>query len=74
MNGNAYQYDLVIHDDWLDKEIIAIFSKLLMTYGSKKRLYYAEIDQSLLVVLINKEYFPKLNQLVNVFVPACLEG
>ncbi|NBD25401.1 hypothetical protein [Paenibacillus glycinis] len=74
VNGNAYTYDLAIHDDWLDKEIIAIFSKLLMAYGSKKRLYYAEIDQSLLVVSIAKEHFTGLNQLVNVFVPACLEG
>lgn len=72
VNGNGYKYDLGINDDWIDKEIFRIFSMLLMEYGSK-RDFYSEIDQSLLLVLVEKEQNINLNKLLNIFIPAYLE-
>ncbi|BBH19130.1 hypothetical protein Back11_04750 [Paenibacillus baekrokdamisoli] len=72
VNGNTYKYELVVNYDWMDIRIFEIFSELLERYGSGKRFYFSDIDQSLLVVAIQKEYYKDLNQLLNIFIPAYL--
>ncbi|MCM3748079.1 hypothetical protein M3223_12015 [Paenibacillus pasadenensis] len=68
--GKSYEYSLMVNLDWMDRDIFRIFSVLLMEHGSDKRFFYSDIDQSLLVVLIDKQYYRKLNKLLNIFIPA----
>lgn len=72
VNGHGYKFDLNVNDDWLDIRIFEIFSILLLKYGSKKRFFFSDIDPNLLVVLIEKEKYRRLNELLNIFIPAHL--
>ncbi|MNL76739.1 hypothetical protein D3C87_2027550 [compost metagenome] len=62
-----------MNNDWLNLSIFEIFSGLLTEYGSKKRFFFSDIGQSVLVVLIEKDNYMNLSNLLNIFIPAKLE-
>lgn len=65
--GTFHTYDLIVDADWLDLNLFKIISTLLKDHGSNKRLYYAEIDQHALVILINKDRARKLKNVHSEF-------
>ncbi|WP_419871441.1 hypothetical protein [Candidatus Pristimantibacillus sp. PTI5] len=69
-NGTNYRYSLFAQDDWLSLEIFAIFSELLAASGSRKRFFFADTGNEILVVLIERDQFPQLNKLINIFIPS----
>lgn len=68
-NGSEYKCNLVVRDDWLDIGIFKYMSKLLKMHGSSKRLFYADIDQHALLVILPMEQYENLNNLLNIFIP-----
>ncbi|MFB9326272.1 hypothetical protein ACFFSY_10140 [Paenibacillus aurantiacus] len=68
-NGKHYRHKLTLHDDWLSLEIFTIFSDLLAKNGSPKRFFYTDTGNEVVVVLIERDHFRRLNELIDVFVP-----
>ncbi|WP_409341521.1 hypothetical protein [Paenibacillus sp. MBLB4367] len=69
INGNTYKYELLADDDWLDISIFKLFSELLEKHGSKRRFYYFDLGQGMLVGAYNKERWKSLNKLTNIWIP-----
>ena len=69
-NGTFYHHMLSVQDDWLSLEIFRVFSELLAVYGSRKRFFFADTGNELLVVFIERDRFHQLNKLINVFIPS----
>jgi frataxin-like iron-binding protein CyaY len=70
INGEPYKYDLLANDDWLDLDLFKIFSELLERYGDKRRFYYSDLGQGILVGAYNKEQWKSLNKILNIFLLA----
>ncbi|WP_139993044.1 hypothetical protein [Paenibacillus paridis] len=68
-NGTNRRYSLSAHSDWLSLEIFTIFSDLLAASGSRKRFFFADTGNEILVVLIEPDQFQQLNKLINIFIP-----
>jgi len=68
-NGANYRYSLAAEDDWLSLEIFTIFSELLAASGSSKRFFFSDIGNEVLIVLIERNQFQQLNELINIFIP-----
>ncbi|UKS29790.1 hypothetical protein LOZ80_12995 [Paenibacillus sp. HWE-109] len=69
INGKHLKFELIVDDDWLDLNIFKLFSELLEEFESKRRFYYSDLGQGILVGAYRKEQWMSLNQLINIFLP-----
>ncbi|AZN39354.1 hypothetical protein [Paenibacillus albus] len=70
VNEVAHSYELRVNNDWASLQILTIFTALLEEHGSKKRFFFSDLDNHVLVVLIDRDRFGDLRELLDVFIPA----
>lgn len=68
-NGKDYRYSLSVQDDWMSLEVFVIFAELLAESGSSLRFFFTDTGNEILVVLMERNHFQQLNELINIFLP-----
>ncbi|MCD1260732.1 hypothetical protein B5M42_018175 [Paenibacillus athensensis] len=68
-SGQAYRCELDMGHNGMMITLLLYISRILACSGSSKRFYFASVDDSWLFVYMDKHHFPRLNGLLNVFIP-----